>query len=392
MYVTNNHKKKPITANAAVFFKHLFPISLFERINKAFGIDTNRKKIIFRTFCIFLIIVVINQPQDTSLRGLESASTNPSLKLISNQESISHTAIAERLKSVPSSAFEMVLQNLIKEFKKRLKYKSPFLKGMKVFDVTTFSVSAKHYAWAAKKQSRGNVRFLFVMDSYSGTPDAIVDASKNLNDNKVFNKAISVARNGRVFVFDKGFNSFKIFREIIENGQHFITRWKSNYQFNLVYTRKLNPKEKLEGNWLLESDEVGLIDLNADKTPLSVRKIICRNTLDNSTFTILTDERNWAPNKIVTMYVYRWPIEVLFRHIKSNMHVIHFPSHDPEGVKNWMIIIMLSFLIIQYLNLEDVADYKISLMSRNSSFKDRIRRSRIIFSEWILIAFEEFIQ
>lgn len=392
MSETNHHKKKPITANAAVFFKRLFPISLFEKINKGFGIDTNRKKIIFRTFCIFLIIVLINQPHDTSLRGLESASTNSSWKLINNQESISHTAIAERLKSIPTSAVDMVLQHLISEFKKRLKYKSPFLKGMKVFDVTTFSVSSKHYGWAAKKQSRGNIRFLFVMDSYSGTPDAIVDASKNLNDNKVFRKAISVARNGKVFVFDKGFNSFKIFREIMDNGQHFITRWKSNYQFNLLYTRKLNPKEKLDGDWVIESDEIGTIDLNSQNDPLTVRKITCRNILDKSTFIVLTDERNWATNKIVGMYVYRWPIEVLFRHIKTNMKVVHFPSHDPEGVKNWMLIVLISILIIQIMNLDDNIGYKTSLMSRKSNFKDRIRQSRIIFSEWILIAYLEIIQ
>ena len=386
MTLINDHRKKPITASAETFFRRLFPISLFDSINKLFDVDKNRKKTKLRTFCFFIIIVMVNNPHDTSLRGIETMSMKEGIQSITGQPQISHTTIADRIRDIPSTSLEMVMNHLISEFKKRLKYKSPFIKGMKVFDVTTFSVSAKNYKWAARRQSRANIRFLFVMDSYSGTPDAIVDASKNLNDNKVFKTAISSAKNGNVFVFDKGFNSFQVFQDIVKAKKHFITRWKTNYCFEKTLERKLNPNEKLEGNWILESDEIGHINFKSNKEKLEIRKITCRNTKDNSTFVIMTDERNWAANKIVTMYVYRWPIEVIFRHIKTNLNVMHFPSHDPQGVRNWMLFVILSLIFVQLMTLDDRSDYTISLMARNSKFKPLLRKTQIQIDAWIIIA------
>jgi len=392
MTSVKKHSKKPLTANAETFFRRLFPVNLFEGINKLLGLDKNRKKTKFRTFCFFIIIVLVNNPHDTSLRGIESMSMKKTIQSITGQVQISHTAIADRIRNLPSTGLEMVMYHLIKEFKKRLKYKSPFLNGMKVFDVTTFSVSAKHYKWAAKRQSRGNIRFLFVMDSYSGTPDAIIDASKNLNDNKAFKEAISSSKSGKVFVFDKGFNSFQILKEMVKKNKHFITRWKKNYVFRVTYLRKINPNEKLEGDWVLESDEVGLIGTSSEDNVLTVRKITCRNVKDNSTFVVMTDERNWAANKIVTMYVYRWPIEVMFRHIKTNLNIIHFPSHDPQGVRNWMLFVILSILVIQFMTLDGRSGHKISLMARNSTFKPLIRETQTKIDEWIIIAILEKVE
>ena len=100
----------------------------------------------------------------------------------------------------------------------------------------------------------------------------------------------------------------------------------------------------------------------------------------------MTDERNIAANKIITMYVYRWPIEVMFRHIKTNLHIIHFPSHDPQGVRNWMLFVILSILFIQFMTLEGRSDYTISIMARKSKFKPLIRETQIKIDEWIIIA------
>lgn len=380
-----NHQAKPLTTNVTVFFKRLFPVNLFTRLNKDFDLDRNRKKIKFRTFCLFIILVVIIQPQWTSTRDIENASKRKSLQLLSGQESISHTAIAERLKSIPSECIETLLNHLTHKYKKKLKHKSRFLKGMKVFDVTTFSVSAKHYAWAAKRQSRANIRFLFVMDSRSGTPDAVINSSKNLNDNKIFNEAITSSKTANVFVFDKGFNSFAIFKKIVKLKKHFITRFKENYLFEPILNREINSKEKLERNWFIESDVVGVIGKTSHENEIIVRKIACRNSRDNKTFTVMTDERNWAANKIVQMYVYRWPIEVFFRHIKSNLQVTKFPSHDRQGVKNWMMLIALSILIMQFLTFDNNSESKNNLMDKKTPFKTMIRESILIIETWIII-------
>ncbi len=355
------------------------------RLNKTFGLDTNKEKTKFRAFCLFIIITMINHPGTLSLRELKSQSEMENTQLLSGQQPLSHTAIGERLKELPSECLRCVLNSVIRKYKRTLKHKSKFPKGMKVFDITTYSVSAEHYSWASERQSRANVRFLVGMNSYSGTPDAIADASSNLNDNYHFQKAVSLLKNARYLVFDKGFNKFKTLKDIVLKGKHFVTRWKENYVFDFINARKLNPNEKLDGNWKIEADEIGYIGSDDNNTKLRVRRITCRDTKSKKSFVVMTSDLVLPASKIVQMYAFRWPIEVLFRHIKSSLHIIHLPSHNPVGVMNWLLFAFLSLVIIQLLANEATHPKDTqSLMYRSTPFKPVLRLVQQILDHWIV--------
>jgi hypothetical protein len=77
-----NRLKKPNTEASARFFNRIFPTILFVRLNKTFGLDTNKEKTKFRVFCHFIIIVMINHPGTLSLRELQSQSEMPSIQLL----------------------------------------------------------------------------------------------------------------------------------------------------------------------------------------------------------------------------------------------------------------------------------------------------------------------
>ena len=49
------------------------------------------------------------------------------------------------------------------------------------------------------------------------------------------------------------------------------------------------------------------------------------------------------------MYLLRWSIEVIFRHIKSSLGVVHFPVHSLAGVHNWLVIVALSVIFVDLL-------------------------------------------
>jgi len=380
----NNHDQKPISDKAKRFIKRVFPSKYFVRLNKSFGLDVNKEKLFFRSFALFIIIAVIIQPQDTSLRDLSSFSKEEGTQTITGIKPISHTLIGKRLNSIPPDCMDKLLHQLSTQLKGRLQYKNIFPKGMKVFDVTTFSVSANHYEWVATRQSRGNLRFLFVMDSNSGTPDAIVDVSANLNDNTAFQTALQSAKQGRYFVFDKGFNNFKILKQLTESKQHFITRFKSNYIFKRTTKRKLPASVELDGDRVIESDDIGTIGQKSNNNEIEVRRITCLNMENGKTFIVITDDRNLSAKTIVKMYAYRWPIEVLFRHIKSNLHIVHFPSRDQVVVYNWFVFIALSVICIQLLTFESGTHNSKNLMMRKTPFKEMLRIARSLIRSWIV--------
>ena len=380
----SDHRKKTLTENGQVFFQRCFPIAVFNNLIKTFGLDERRKKIFFRSFCLFIVVVLILQPQDCSLRDMASASTEQGFQELTGIQAMSHTALAERLQTIPLDCMDQVLAGLKKVFKGRLKFKSPVLKAMKVFDTTTFSVSAKHYTWAAKRQTRGNIRFLFIMESYSGTPEAILDASSYLNDTTMFTQAVAVAKTGDVLVFDRGYSKFQVFESMTKAKKHFITRWKENYTWKRISTRKFNLKEKLCKGWVITTDEIGWLGMSGHANRLIVRKITCQSPSGRKKFTIITDNRSLTAAKAINMYAYRWPIEVLFRHLKSSLHLVRFPSYDRETVQVWLLFVLLSVLCIELLSFSPDDGQKTSLMTKSSPFKIRLRIARKYLRSWFI--------
>ncbi len=78
--------------------------------------------------------------------------------------SVSYTAITKRLKSITPESIDFKIG---REFRCRSAYQIIFPKGMKAFDVTSYSVSVNHRDWVVTGQSCGKTRFLFVMDNSS---------------------------------------------------------------------------------------------------------------------------------------------------------------------------------------------------------------------------------
>ena len=382
---TRDHSKKQLTESGEVFFQRFLPQQFCKRLVHRFQLDVNRQKIFMRNFWLFIITVIVLQPDAITLRDMEAASGERGFQRLTGIQKMSHTAIAERLKSIPTNAMDELLSHSQRVVKARLKYASPVLKQMKVFDGTTFSVSAKHYDWAVTRRSRANVRFLFVMDSYSGTPDAVLDASASTSDNVMFQRALDASKRGQVFVFDRGFSKFQVFSRIVERRRHFITRWNKKHRWEHISDRKIASSEKLEGFWVIRRAEIGYLGHPDHPQRLTVRRITCYNLKTRKYFIVITSNRQWTPSKIVQMYVYRWPIEVLFRHMKSTLRLVHFPSHDAQGVRNWVILVLLSLICIVLLTLPKRQDYKVSLMVRHSSFKPRVRQARSLLREWMVL-------
>ncbi len=144
MRKNTKHDMKPLPSKAKRFIRRVFPSNYFSRLNKSFGLDTNKEKMFFRNFAIFIIIAIILQPQDTSLRDLSALSNEKGMQNLTGLPSVSHTAIAKRLQSITPESMGQLLIKISYEFRGRLAYQNPFPNGMKVFDVTTYSVSSSH--------------------------------------------------------------------------------------------------------------------------------------------------------------------------------------------------------------------------------------------------------
>jgi IS4 transposase len=66
----------------------------------------------------------------------------------------------------------------------------------------------------------------------------------------------------------------------------------------------------------------------------------------NETFLILTARQDLTTYQLITLYAYRWQIELLFLFLKRTMNGIHLVKHDSKGV-TIQFYAMLSMALLQ---------------------------------------------
>lgn len=130
------------------------------------------------------------------------------------------------------------------------------------------------------------------------------------------------------FIADRGYMCFKLLHEILEKQSHFVFRVKSNLVYTLQKTLTVEIPTGLQYLFKEVSDQ--LIICKSDTYGHTYR-LVCFTVL-NETFFILTDRLELKTIDVITLYAYRWQIELLFRFIKRTMNGIHLINNSKNGV------------------------------------------------------------
>lgn len=353
-------------------FRKVYPKHFLCQQIKRFHVDRYVRKLFFANFVLFLIVVVLVRPSCLTTRELEAKSQQCYIQHITGMPAAAHSSIAKRLTRLPPDLMDTMLDRAQQYLKSQCHWKTPIFPRLKVFDTTTWSVSTKHFDWAANNGKRNAARFVFVMDQHTGGIERIIDAHMSTSDNDVFEAVIQGMRRGETFVFDRGYNRFTTLKRIVQRGGHFVTRWKKNYRWKGRKRRKLPVNTTLQDQWQLVSDTVGTAGTKDNPGQMEARRIVCRHpatkTHPEKWFILWTDLMHVKAKNIVQMYVARWPIEVFFRHIKSKLRTVHFPTRSPAGVHNWLVVIALSVVFMLIMTSSHHQDRVKSLGERSFPF------------------------
>ena len=342
----NQKKRKQRDYN---LWNQIFSPKWVYQLIKTYDLDKGIKKLFFRTFIFFLLTTIILDAPQVASRDLESHSRRTKYKALTGIPTVSHSSICARLNRLPPVALDELLTHAQDYARQQIHAKSQTLPRMKAFDTTTWSVTHQHFDWAAHNGKRAAARFVFVMNYKTGLPERIVDASSSTSDNVVFEEVISQTRCGTIWVFDRGYSRLETIKRIVQRQGHFITRWSTSYSWIWLKKRQLRKDGLLTNGWVIIADEIGWVGASGNPGRAIYRRIICQHLETGKTFIIFTDLRKPRAAKLVEMYVLRWPIEVTFRHIKSSLKTMHFPSRSPHGLHNWLVIVALAIIFIDLL-------------------------------------------
>jgi hypothetical protein len=213
-------------------------------------------------------------------------------------------------------------------------------------DGSIIELSATMFDWAKYRQRKGAIKLHLLLDHDGYLPSfAVVTEGKH--------SELQVARSlqleaGTILAIDRGYNDYKWFAEMTQNGIFFVTRMKTNTVYYTVEICAVPEK----GN-VLSDQLVTLPSLNIEgEEPVLFRRIEYWNAEKQEILVFFTNLIHLAASTVAAIYKDRWQVELFFKALKQNLKVKSFLGTSANAVKTQIWTALIAILILKYLQMK----------------------------------------
>lgn len=217
-------------------------------------------------------------------------------------------------------------------------------------DSTTIDLSLSLFPWAVFRQTKAAVKLHTLLDLRGALPAFIHISDGKLHDVNILD--ILIPEPGAFYIMDRGYLDFTRLYTITRGLAFFVTRAKSNFQFQRIYS---HPIDKITG---LKCDQTVVLTGHYSRKgyPEKLRRIKYYDAETEKTFTFLTNNFSLPALTITQLYRCRWQVELFFKWIKQNLRIKSFYGTTENAVKVqiWIAIsvYVLVAIIKKRLNLD----------------------------------------
>jgi hypothetical protein len=163
------------------------------------------------------------------------------------------------------------------------------------------------------------------------------------HDRKGWKRALSQVRQGVLYLLDRGYCSFELWRQIEDAWSYFITPLKAGLVYE--HLRWLNPKRQRER---VRDELVRFPGMDQDGDWVILRLVHIRQE-DGTWWSYVTNlsEGELTPQDIAELYSLRWRIEIFFRHLKHTLNMEHWFAQSEAGVQAQLYVALIGYLLSQ---------------------------------------------
>ena len=148
-----------------------------------------------------------------------------------------------------------------------------------------------------------------------------------------------------IYLHDCGYRNLSLYDAVVENGDHFVSRYHSKISFHMDRELSLSEECELSNGYLLTRDRIGTLGQREDADQPMYRLI---NILDSQgkPIVIVTSLLDLPVEQVCLLYFYRWTIEILFRWLKHTLSLAHLISHSPNGIMMQVVSTLLVYVLL----------------------------------------------
>lgn len=337
-------------------FKYFRMIS--ELLPRLKDIGTERDKSGNRElFCdqyLSLLILYFFNPTLTSLNGLQQASELDKVQKLLGVKRVSLGAFSEAGSVFDPQPVAAIIQELAaKAVPLSNGREAEVLKGLTAVDGSIFqAVSRTAWALWQDQQHRG-VKLHLHFAVFEGVPRSATVTPAACSEPAQLRSSLEP---GRIYVTDRGYQDYGLFRAILDAGSSFIGRVKDNIAFVVAEERELTPQARAAG--VIRDVLISRLGTSHHKDELkqTVRLVIIATTDDNGKpieMWLVTDRLELAAEDVGLAYRYRWTVELFFRWFKQILGCRHLISTKEKGVTMQLYAaLIVSLLVVLWTGLK----------------------------------------
>jgi Transposase DDE domain len=179
-------------------------------------------------------------------------------------------------------------------------------------------------------------------------PADVAVSPARLHDAKGVKKVLAQACKGVLYLIDRGYCSFELWRNIDNALASFITPLKKGMVYE--HLKWLNPKRQRDR---VRDELVKFPGMSqgSDFTVLRLVQILQEDGTWWSYVTNLKDEESLTPQDIQEIYSLRWRIEIFFRHLKHTLNMGHWFAESEAGVQAQLYAALIGYVLSQVVLL-----------------------------------------
>lgn len=239
---------------------------------------------------------------------------------------------------------------------------------IKRFDSTTFTLFVDVFKGAGRNPEqgtkKGGIKAHTVLSLDSLVPE-FIELSPAAKNDKDFLGQLTV-KTGYLYVFDKGYVNYSVYRDWTKQQVSFVTRLNENASYVVTEDNAVDYFDLITGQGVL-ADQVIQVKVKGDKMGLKLRLVTYKDPETSKVLKFLTNHFTYKADTITLIYKNRWAIEPFFKQLKQNYQLGYFYSDSEQGIKTqiWIALIAnLIFTVIYQRNKEAESFVTIVSMAR----------------------------
>jgi hypothetical protein len=321
---------------------------LLKQIHRA-GTERDRagnRQFFYDHYLSLLLLYFVN-PSLTSLRSLQNASNWEKVRQRLGIPRVSLGSLSESVRVFDPALVRPILKELAELARPHFHGReAEALANLTAVDGSVFAALPR-MAWALWQDAehRG-VKLHLQFQACKGVPGDATLSPAACSEPAALKSMLEA---GRLYVCDRGYASFELFRSILDAKSSLIVRVKDDIAVNVKEERPISPAAAQAGVVrdviLKRLGSSHHKDVVGRPMRLVIVKVVDREGQSTELW-LVTDRLDLDADLVAIAYRYRWSVELFFRWLKCVLGAKHLVSHNENGVALQMYAALIVSLLI----------------------------------------------